>query len=66
VSLAPTEFRLLNALAGRSSCAEPLRAAWPPGAEVSDDSLHQYIALVPGKLRGVTAGTAIVTTPGLE
>jgi hypothetical protein len=33
---------------------------------VSNDSLHQYIALVPGKLRGVTAGTAIVTTPGLE
>jgi two-component system response regulator MprA len=69
VSLTPTEFRVLEALAERRGAMvrrrELVEAAWPPGAEVSDNSLDQYIARVRGKLRQVTGGTAIVTTRGV-
>jgi two-component system response regulator MprA len=55
VSLTPTEYRLLAALA-----ASPTRvvrrpaliaAAWPAGARVSDNTLDAYISKLRAKLR---------------
>src|SRR4051812_2806701 len=67
--LTPTEFRVLAALAERRGAVLPrrelVRAAWPPGAEVSDNSIDQYIVRVRGKLRPGTSGTAIVTSRGV-
>jgi DNA-binding response OmpR family regulator len=69
VTLTPTEFRVLAALAERRGAVLPrrelVRAAWPPGAEVSDNSIDQYIVRVRGKLRPGTSGTAIVTSRGV-
>jgi two-component system response regulator MprA len=69
VALTPTEFRVLTALAERRGTIigrrDLVRAAWPAGASVSDNSLDQYIARVRGKLRRVTADAAIVTTRGI-
>jgi two-component system response regulator MprA len=66
MSLTPTEFRVLAALAERGGVIIPrrdlVRAAWPEDAIVSDNSLDQYIARLRDKLRNVTAQTAIVTT----
>jgi DNA-binding response OmpR family regulator len=66
VALTPTEFRVLAALAERGGVvirrSELVRAAWPEGAEVADNSLDQYIARVRDKLRKVTVETAIVTS----
>ena len=69
VALTPTEFRVLTALAERRGTIigrrDLVRAAWPAGAAVSDNSLDQYIARVRGKLRRVTADATIVTTRGV-
>jgi DNA-binding response OmpR family regulator len=66
VALTPTEFRVLAALAERGGVvirrSELVRAAWPEGAVVADNSLDQYIARVRDKLRKVTGETAIVTS----
>jgi len=66
VSLTPTEFRVLSALAERRGAVvrrqELIRAAWPEGAIVHDNTLDQYIRRLRGKLRKVTDGTGIVTT----
>jgi len=66
VSLTPTEFRVLSALAERRGAVvrrqELIRAAWPEGAIVHDNTLDQYIRRLRSKLRKVTAGTGIVTT----
>ena len=69
VSLTPTEFRLLAALAARPRTvvrrAELVRAAWPAGAIVHDNTLDQYVARLRRKLREVCAPVAIETAHGV-
>ena len=63
VTLTPTEFRLVTALAGRETAVsrrDLVRAAWPPGAAVSDNTLDSYIARVRRKLRPM--GDMTITT----
>ena len=68
-SLTPTEFRLLAALAGRPGAVvrrrELVRAAWPEGAIVHDNTLDQYVARLRRKLRETSAGATIETTHGV-
>ena len=69
VSLTPTEFRLLAALAaqpgGSCAAASSSRAAWPDGAIVHDNTLDQYVARLRRKLREVGAPVAIETVHGV-
>jgi DNA-binding response OmpR family regulator len=69
VSLTPTEFRLLAALAGQPGAAvrrhDLARAAWPEGAIVHDNTLDQYVARLRRKLREVAAESEIVTLHGV-
>ena len=55
VSLTPTEFRVLAALAAQPGAVvrrrELVRAAWPEGAIVHDNTLDQYVARLRRKLR---------------
>jgi two-component system OmpR family response regulator len=68
VTLTPTEFRLLAALAGRPgkpvARLELTRAAWPFGAIVHDNTLDVYIARLRRKLRSLPDPPAIVTVYG--
>jgi two-component system response regulator MprA len=68
VSLTPTEFRLLAALAARPgrplARLELVRAAWPHGAIVHDNTLDVYIARLRRKLRQLPTATTIVTVHG--
>lgn len=68
IDLTPTEFRLLGALAAHrgKSCAriELIRAAWPYGAIVHDNTLDVYIARLRRKLRTLPQPPAIVTVHG--
>jgi two-component system response regulator MprA len=68
VPLTPTEFRLLAALAARHGKAyirnELIRAAWPFGAIVHDNTLDVYIARLRRKLRVLPDPPAIVTMHG--
>jgi two-component system response regulator MprA len=67
--LTPTEFRVLAALAARPDevlrRVELIRAAWPDGAIVHDNTLDQYIARLRCKLREVGAEAAIATVYGV-
>lgn len=69
VSLTPTEFRLLAALAARPG--EVLRraalvaAGWPDGAIVHDNTLDAYLARIRRKLRDAGAPEAIETARGV-
>jgi two-component system response regulator MprA len=69
VSLTPTEFRLLAALAARPDAVlrriDLVRAAWPDGAIVHDNTLDQYIARLRRKLRELDADAAITTVHGV-
>jgi two-component system response regulator MprA len=69
VSLTPTEFRLLAALAARPDEVlrriDLVRAAWPDGAIVHDNTLDQYIARLRRKLRELDADAAITTVHGV-
>jgi two-component system response regulator MprA len=69
VSLTPTEFRLLGALAGKPGQTlrrrELIRAAWPDGAIVSDNTLDVYIARLRRKLRQLPDAPAISTAHGI-
>jgi two-component system OmpR family response regulator len=64
-TLTPTEFRLLAALAGRPQKAlgrqELIRAAWPHGAIVQDNTLDVYIARIRRKLSALPGGPTIRT-----
>ncbi|MGG2459669.1 response regulator transcription factor [Streptomyces sp. RGM 3693] len=69
VPLTPTEFRLLACL-----MAEPgavvrrralLRAGWPEGAQVSDNTLDQYLARLRRKLREAGTPHRIGTVRGV-
>jgi two-component system response regulator MprA len=69
VSLTPTEFRLLAALAARPDAvvrrAELAASAWPDGAIVHDNTLDQYVARIRRKLRAIEADPAITTVHGV-
>jgi two-component system OmpR family response regulator len=69
VSLTPTEFRLIAALAARAGQVvrrpELLRAAWPHGAIVHDNTLDVDVARLRRKLRGLPEAPEIVTVHGL-
>jgi two-component system OmpR family response regulator len=69
VALTPTEFRLLGALAGRPGETlrriELIRAAWPDGAIVSENTLDVYIAKLRRKLRRLPGAPAITTAHGV-
>jgi DNA-binding response OmpR family regulator len=68
-SLTPTEFRLLAALARQPGAVvrrrELVRAAWPDGAIVHDNTLDQYVARLRRKLRETSAQATIETTHGV-
>jgi two-component system response regulator MprA len=68
VALTPTEFRLLAALAGRRGKAltriELVRAAWPHGAIVHDNTLDVYIARLRRKLRSLADAPELSTVHG--
>jgi two-component system, OmpR family, response regulator len=67
-SLTPTEFRLLAALAaGRGKPVtrlELVRAAWPHGAIVHDNTLDVYIARLRRKLRSLPSPPELATVHG--
>ncbi|MGW1029606.1 response regulator transcription factor [Streptomyces sp. NPDC002577] len=69
VDLTPTEFRLLAALmaapgdiVGRR---ELVRAAWPEGAQVNDNTLDQYLTRLRRKLREAGSELTIGTARGI-
>jgi two-component system response regulator MprA len=69
VALTPTEFRLFAALAGQPGAVlrrrDLVRAAWPEGAIVYDNTLDQYVARLRRKLRALGAENEIVTVRGV-
>ena len=69
VSLTPTEFRVLAALAARPGAVlrriELVRAAWAEGSIVHDNTLDQYVARLRRKLRELPTDTAIETVHGV-
>jgi two-component system, OmpR family, response regulator len=69
VALTPTEFRLLATLAARAGDAvrrrELVRAAWPDGAIVHDNTLDVYVARLRRKLRQLPTATGIHTVHGV-
>jgi two-component system, OmpR family, response regulator len=69
IELTPTEFRLLGSLATRVGDAvrryELIRAAWPDGAIVHDNTLDVYIARLRRKLAELGAGVEISTVYGV-
>jgi two-component system response regulator MprA len=68
LTLTPTEFRLLAALAARHGRAcvrlELTRAAWPYGAIVHDNTLDVYIARLRRKLGSLPRPPTIITVHG--
>ncbi|WP_172381095.1 response regulator transcription factor [Streptomyces sp. MNP-20] len=69
VALTPTEFRLLAALMAADGDLvgrrELLRAAWPDGAHVSDNTLDQYLTRLRRKLRAAGSTLTVTTARGI-
>ncbi|MFF8926491.1 response regulator transcription factor [Streptomyces longwoodensis] len=69
VDLTPTEFRLLAALMAASGGLvrrrELVRAAWPDGAQVHDNTLDQYLTRLRRKLREAGSDRTIGTARGV-
>ena len=69
IRLTPTEFRLLGALAAQAERAisrrELVRAAWPDGAIVHDNTIDVYLARLRRKLRMLPGAPAITTMHGI-
>ncbi|MET8179313.1 response regulator transcription factor [Streptomyces sp. NPDC005336] len=67
--LTPTEFRLLACLMAAPGVVVRrqtlLRAAWPEGAMVADNTLDQYLVRLRRKLRDVGGGRGIGTVRGV-
>jgi two-component system response regulator MprA len=67
--LTPTEYRLLAALMAAPGEVVRrralLRAAWPDGAMVSDNTLDQYVARIRRKLAAADDTVSIVTAHGV-
>jgi two-component system response regulator MprA len=68
-ALTPTEFRLLGALVARPGEAvrrrDLVRAAWPDGAIVHDNTLDVFIGRLRRKLRALGSETEIATVHGV-
>ncbi|GAB2765953.1 response regulator transcription factor [Streptomyces bullii] len=69
VDLTPTEFRLLAALMAASGDIvrrrELVRAGWPEGAHVSDNTLDQYLTRLRRKLRDSGSVLTLTTARGI-
>ncbi|MFE3826664.1 response regulator transcription factor [Streptomyces sp. NPDC059092] len=69
VTLSPTEFRLLATLVAAGGTLVPrrglVRAGWPEGAQVSDNTLDQYLSRLRRKLREAGSGLTIDTARGI-
>ena len=69
VALTPTEFRLLAKLGSHVGAVvrrnELLRAGWPAGAVVHDNTLDVYVARLRRKLRSLPGAPAIETAHGV-
>jgi two-component system OmpR family response regulator len=69
LSLTPTEFRLLAALAARPGETlrrhEMVAAAWPAGAVVHDNTLDVYVGRLRRKLRDLGVSQSIRTAHGV-
>ncbi|WP_369387750.1 response regulator transcription factor [Streptomyces sp. CG1] len=69
IALTPTEFRLLAPLVAAAGSHVPrrelIRAAWPDGAQVSDNTLDQYLTRLRRKLREAGSSLAIGTARGI-
>ncbi|MFE7031301.1 response regulator transcription factor [Streptomyces sp. NPDC057621] len=69
VGLTPTEFRLLAALmaatGGIVRRRELVRAGWPEGAQVHDNTLDQYLTRLRRKLREAGSDRTIRTARGV-
>lgn len=69
VALTPTEFRLLACLMAAPGAAVRrralLRAGWPEGAQVTDNTLDQYLVRLRRKLREAEAPHSIGTVRGV-
>jgi two-component system, OmpR family, response regulator len=69
VRLTPTEFRLLGALATHAERVvrrrDLVRAAWPDGAVVHDNTIDVYLARLRRKLREIPGAPAITTVHGV-
>jgi two-component system, OmpR family, response regulator len=69
VTLTPTEFRLLAALAARPGDvlrrAELVAAGWPHGAIVHENTLDAYVARIRRKLRAVGTARVLETVRGV-
>jgi DNA-binding response OmpR family regulator len=68
-TLSPTEYRLLAALVSRPGevvrRATLISGAWPPGAQVRENTLDSYIARLRRALRGVGAPVSVTTARGV-
>ncbi|MEK2477200.1 response regulator transcription factor [Streptomyces noursei] len=69
VELSPTEFRLLATLVAAGGAIvrrrDLVRAAWPDGAQVSDNTLDQYLSRLRRKLRGAGSNLSLRTVRGI-
>jgi two-component system response regulator MprA len=69
ITLTPTEFRLLAALAAQPSVvvrrAALIATGWPEGAIVHDNTLDAYLARIRRKLREIDAPRVIETARGV-
>ncbi|MGW0883507.1 response regulator transcription factor [Streptomyces sp. NPDC002671] len=69
VDLTPTEFRLLAALTAAGGDLvrrrDLVRAGWPEGAHVSDNTLDQYLTRLRRKLRAAGSELTIGTARGI-
>lgn len=69
VALTPTEFRLLACLLSAPGAVVRrrtlLRAGWPEGAQVSDNTLDQYLVRLRRKLREAGSPRGILTVRGV-
>jgi two-component system response regulator MprA len=69
VDLTPTEFRLLAALTAAGGelvrRRDLVRAGWPEGAQVSDNTLDQYLTRLRRKLRTAGSERTIATARGV-
>ncbi|AKA01370.1 regulator [Streptomyces noursei ZPM] len=69
VELSPTEFRLLATLVAAGGHVvrrrDLVRAAWPDGAQVSDNTLDQYVSRLRRKLRAARSDLTLHTVRGI-
>ncbi|MFF4491214.1 response regulator transcription factor [Streptomyces sp. NPDC001544] len=69
VALTPTEFRLLATLVAAAGSTvrrrELVRAGWPEGAQVSDNTLDQYLTRLRRKLREAGSTLTLRTARGV-